>query len=119
MVSEASSQMAVVRALRKAGVLFCAVPNGGRRDRREAVLLKRQGVEAGVPDLLVFDAPPAWEGRFVGLALELKQEGTSKSRVSVVQRRWLVKLQERGWRVVVAFGAEEALAKLREAGYAV
>lgn len=45
-----------------------AVPNGGKRNPREAARLKAQGVKAGVNDLVL----PIASGGFGGLYLELK-----------------------------------------------
>lgn len=36
-----------------AGYRYFAVPNGGRRDIREAARLKKEGVKPGVPDICV------------------------------------------------------------------
>jgi hypothetical protein len=115
MVSELSEQIFVVRELRKRKVVFCSVPNGGRRDLREASKLKASGVEAGVPDILIFDPPP--QLRAVGTALEMKRAGGG--RLSDKQKKWLELLRERGWHTLVAHGAEDALAQLAEAGYEV
>ena len=114
MVSELSEQIFVVRSLRAARILFCHVPNGGRRDKREAYRLRASGVVAGVPDLLIFDPP---SNEFVGVALELKREGCKPSSVTKKQREWLSKLEARGWASVVGFGAADALKQLRDLGY--
>lgn len=113
--SEASEQIALVSHLRKAGILMCAVPNGGKRDKITAQSLSRQGVAKGVPDLLIFDAPEGSDKR--GTALELKRTNGTPSQVSPHQRRWLKELEKRDWNVVVAFGCLDALKKLRELGY--
>lgn len=118
MTSELSEQIQLVRWLRRAKVLFCAVPNGGARQRREAAALKMSGVEPGVPDLLIFDpppVPPTGEAP-VGVALELKSTSKS-SRVSPAQKQWLKKLEARGWLALVAHGSVEARAQLRQLGY--
>lgn len=114
MVSELSEQVFLAKALRLRGVCFAAVPNGGKRTRREARALVASGVERGVPDLLVFDPPPARPG-CVGTALELKR--ASGGVVSDDQRRWLAQLEERGWAVLVAYGAADAVERLRALGY--
>ncbi len=58
------------------------VPNGGKRDRATAVALKRQGVKAGVPDIVL----PAARAGYHGLYIELK---AGKNTTTENQRRWL------------------------------
>lgn len=75
--------------------------------------LKMSGVEAGVPDLLLFDPPPI--GGSCGVALELKRrEG---GRTSEKQKRWLRELEARGWVALVCHGAAEAIRELERLGY--
>jgi hypothetical protein len=76
-------------------------PNGGSRNVREAVKLKRLGVKPGVPDVTL--AIPAVG--FHGLYLELKAHG---GRVSPEQRAVHELLREQGYRVEVPFGWVEA-----------
>ena len=115
-VPEAAEQAAVVRELRRLRIRFCAVPNGGRRDRIESINLKRQGVEPGAPDLLILTPPPAWPWS-PGTALEMKRTGAQWSDVRKEQVEWLTELAVLGWYVVVGYGAADALEKLRKAGY--
>ena len=49
------------------------IPNGGKRDGREALSLKRQGVKAGVCDLFL----PVRRANYGGLYIELKRPGTN------------------------------------------
>ena len=115
--SEAAEQSWVVAELRRARLLFCAVPNGGSRGgAREAAGLKRGGVVAGVPDLLIFTPPPLWPGAR-GTALEMKRTGLGYGAVSEEQRGWLGDLNDLGWYVVVGYGAQDALKKLKAVGY--
>lgn len=114
--SEHSEQVAVVRVLRRAGLLYCAVPNGGKRGRKEAIAFRQEGVVAGVPDLLIF-TKPSGPVDYVGTALEMKRQGGVPSDVRPEQRKWLRQLRELGWATVVGFGCDDALAKLRELGY--
>jgi len=111
--SEVSEQIELVRALKRAGLLYCAVPNGGRRGKREAILLKASGTVAGVPDLLIFDAV----GPYIGAAVEMKRAKGLPSNVSKVQKKWLAELKERGWLCLVGYGAIDAVKKLTQAGY--
>ena len=111
--TELSEQIAVVRVLKRAGVLFAAVPNGGKRNRREAIMLKASGTVAGVPDILIFDPV----GDRVGAALEMKRINGRPSNLSKSQKSWLEELEKRGWIAVVGYGAADAIEKLRNAGY--
>lgn len=81
--------------------MLFAVPNGGRRDARTAAFLKLEGVQAGVPDLVL--ACP--KGEYHGLFIELK---AGKGRPSALQKAWIEKLNARGYRAVVCTGWEEA-----------
>lgn len=77
------------------------IPNGGKRDAREAARFKQLGVKAGVPDLFL----PAARGEFHGLFIEMKAE---KGKVSKNQREWLKALEGQGYLCKVCFGFEEA-----------
>ena len=113
--TEHEEQVALAQLLTRAGLLWCAVPNGARTSMRTAVRLKREGLHAGVPDVLIFDPPPGT--RYVGACVELKRAGAPPSAVSVAQREWLAMLAGRGWLAIVGYGWQDAAAKLRAAGY--
>ena len=83
------------------------IPNGGRRDSREAARLKRQGVRAGVPDLCL----PVPRGGYGALYIELKVKG---GRLSENQKAWMERLRRCGNKAVVCFGWEEAAGAIRE-----
>lgn len=83
------------------GLLF-AIPNGGHRDIRTAVKLKREGVKRGVPDLML----PVPRGPHHGLFLEMKAGPTS--RVQHEQLVWHTALRAQGYAVRVAYGWESA-----------
>ena len=85
----------------------CAVPNGGRRSIREAVTLKAEGTEPGVPDWLCF-VPSRVDGTH-GIALEFKSP-TGKGRVSDTQKHWHALLRKYGWRVEIVTTAHDAWA---------
>jgi len=116
--TELQEQIAITRSLKRSGICFAAVPNGGKRDRREAISLRSSGVQRGVPDLLIFDPPPALPGK-VGTALEMKREGGRMSNVTKEQVVWLDRLEARGWVSLVGFGADDATHKLQALGYEV
>lgn len=84
-----------------------AIPNGGKRNLREAVRLKAQGVKSGVSDLHL--ALPM-NGK-CGLWIEMKKpivKGQAKPSVSLSQRQWLKRMEKAGYSAVVCFGWEEA-----------
>lgn len=110
-MSELHEQIALARILDAARLLWCHVPNGGYRSRREAVSLGQSGVKPGVPDVLIF-TPTSAAPR--GTALELK---APRGSVSEEQREWLSALSGLGWATVVAYGHEDAVGQLRALGH--
>lgn len=111
--TEQQAQRAVGQYLDLCGVLWCHVPNGGKRTATEAKIFRGLGVKAGVPDLLVFTPPPAYWS--VGLAIELKRE--QGGRVTEEQHRWHKALRSCGWLVLVCHGSGDAIDRLHELGY--
>lgn len=81
--------------------MLYAVPNGGSRNKIEAVNLKRQGVSAGVPDLCL--AVP--KGRYHGLYIEMK---VHPNKTTDKQNEWLNNLSQYGYAVKVCYGCTEA-----------
>ena len=113
---ESAEQEALAHQLDKAGLLWSATANGGRRDKRTAAGLKRQGVKAGLPDVLIFSATPQAPR---GAAVELKRQAPNKGRLSPAQVIWLDELTREGIAALVAYGAHHALDQLKELGYEV
>lgn len=63
--------------------LFFAVPNGGKRNKAEAAIMKAEGITAGVSDLIL-NIP---SGRYTQLAIEMKDcTGTQSSAQKRYQR---------------------------------
>lgn len=83
------------------------IPNGGRRDKKEAARLKAQGVKAGVPDLFL----PVPRQGFHGLYIEMKY-GENKTTQS--QRFWLEELKKQGFKTVVCYRADAAIKEIDE-----
>lgn len=117
--SEDQEQRKLAQWLDLHKILWAHIPNGGHRNKIVAAKLKGQGVKAGVPDILIFDIPPKLESRgvqvFPGIAIELKR--TKGGTVSPEQKQWLEALQNRGWMVHVARGADDAIKYLEELGF--
>jgi hypothetical protein len=96
-----------LRARKMPGTLFFAVPNGGKRNAREAGRMKAMGVTAGVSDLILFRNK-------MFFALELK---AAKGRVSDAQDDFLWAFSEIGGHTFVAFGIDQALEILELWGF--
>lgn len=82
--------------------LLFAIPNGGKRTRIEACILKGEGVRAGVPDLFLAVA----RGGYHGLFLELK---TEKGRISEAQLEMHARLAKQHYFVAVPRSVGEAV----------
>lgn len=88
--------------------LMYHIPNGGRRNTREAHNLRLQGVRAGVPDICL----PVPRGPYGALYIELKRK--QGGRVSADQRVWIDALNRAGNRAVVCKGFDEAKRAIEE-----
>lgn len=90
-----------------------AIPNGaklpytvnaeGKRFSRQGVFLRTEGLEAGVPDLLLACARCGYHGLF----LEMKRKG---GKPSANQLHWHKRLIAEGYAVVIPYSAEQARA---------
>ena len=103
--SEHSEQVALCQWLRHKhqDLPFFAIPNGGHRHAAIGQKMKLEGVQAGVPDLLI--ARPAHG--FAGLFIEMKRQ--KGGRLSPEQKAWLARLAAEGYAAEVAAGAEAAV----------
>lgn len=87
--------------------LLFHIPNGGKRSKSEAARFKAAGVCPGIPDLFL----PVARGGYHGLWIEMKAKD---GRVSPAQRDMMGRLSAQGYRCVVCFGADEAIAQITE-----
>lgn len=115
---EGPEQTMLARWLDWHRILWCHVPNGGARNVLVARKLKREGCKSGIPDCLIFDPPPI-NPSAPGTALELKAQraAVKYAKPTGMQLQWLGDLADRGWHVIVAHGAAEAIEQLQRAGY--
>lgn len=82
-------------------------PNGGSRNRNEAVKFKQMGVKAGVSDLCL----PYPKGMYCGLYIEMKY---GDNRLQDTQKEFLADMEEAGHFVVTCYSAEEAIRIIEE-----
>lgn len=87
--------------------LLFHIPNGGKRDAKEAARFKAMGVKAGVPDLCL----PVPRGGYAGLYIEMKY---GKNKTTDQQKEWIQNLTRQGYLVKVCWGGEAATAILEE-----
>jgi hypothetical protein len=84
--------------------LIFHIPNGGIRNIATAKRLKALGVRAGVPDLFL----PVPNEKYHGLWIELKRRRGGA--ISALQLEWIEALRAQGYQVIIAKGADEAIA---------
>lgn len=87
--------------------LIVAIANGGKRDLKEAVNLKKEGVLPGMPDLQIIKALRGHHGLFI----EMKAPATPtlpRGRLNLVQKARLNKLNSEGYYAIAAWGWVEA-----------
>jgi hypothetical protein len=78
-------------------------PNGEVRNKATAKRLKRMGVLPGIPDLMI----PVGNGRFRGLALEVKSK---RGKLSAEQVQVIARLRLQDWFVEVVHTPDEGIA---------
>ena len=83
------------------------VPNGGSRNKQEAVKLKQMGVKAGVSDLCL----PYPKGLYCGLYIEMK---FGDNRQQETQKEFLADMAEAGHFVATCYSAEEAIEVIKK-----
>lgn len=82
-------------------------PNGGSRNRNEAVKFKQMGVKAGVSDLCL----PYPKGMYCGLYIEMKY---GNNRLQDTQKEFLADMAEAGHFVATCYSAVEAIRIIEE-----
>lgn len=108
MLSEDEEQEILVDWMDYNNILYFAIPNGGKRPIQTAVRLKRTGVKAGVPDLMI--CLP--RGVYAGLFIELKRKVGGI--ISLNQKLWLKNLNGAGYKATACRGADEAINLIQE-----
>ena len=113
--SEEHVQAVACAVLDEIGVLWAHPPNEAlqRGGMLYGALQVGQGVKTGLPDILIFEAPPS-SPKARGVAIELKTEVGSPS---PDQRRWLAALEARGWAASVERGTDAFLGRLEALGW--
>lgn len=85
--------------------------SGGYRPIVVAARLKAEGQKAGFPDYALYWISIVDGLIFVGWAMELKRADRT-NHLTGLQKEWLNHLKMQGWKTVVCYGADEAIASL-------
>lgn len=106
---ESSIQSACVKWFRYQypGLILAAIPNGGRRDKVTGVIMKKEGVLAGMPDLLLLHP----SGKYHAMAIEMK---TTKGVQSDSQKEMQKRLTDEGYLYVVIRSFEEFVEEVEQ-----
>lgn len=110
---EHAEQAAVIDYCDRIGhdaALIYAIPNAGKRSIGAALYERAAGLKSGVPDLCL----PVPMGAYHALYIEMKRADGKMSDVSDNQRRWIDALKSKGNAVAVCFGADEAIAVIKD-----
>jgi uncharacterized protein (UPF0371 family) len=92
------------------------VPNEGDKAIQYNTFLKRCGVKKGIVDIIILDSPPKFPYK-VGVAIELKRQEKSVSKVSKEQKEWIDKFDKHNWATRICYGAKEAKLFLLSLGF--
>ena len=87
-------------------------PNGGYRSGREGRNFKLMGTKAGFPDLFIFIPKGGYHGLFIELKTP-KGKTRQAGKVSDNQEMMINRLNAVGYKVVVAYGAIEAIDEIK------
>lgn len=101
-MSEHSEQVAFVEWCEWQHVPVFAIPNGGSRNKLEAVNLKREGVRSGVPDLFI----PVARNGYHGLFVEMK---CGRNKPTQTQETWMSVLTSMGYQTAVCWSCDAAI----------
>jgi hypothetical protein len=112
---ERHEQKVLAQYLDIKGLLWCHVPNEGKRGVLGGAEMKRQGLKSGVPDVLIFEKPPKYPD-VIGVAIELKRMDKSRAPTEA-QYRWLNHLAARQWLCNWFNGADDAIKWLQGMGW--
>lgn len=112
---ERHHQKRVAQYLNMRKLLWCHLPNEGKRSLLANVELKRQGLLAGMPDNLIFTPCPAFP-QARGVAFELKREDKSAS-PTILQLKRLDDLKKVDWITGWFRGSDDAIKWIKELGW--
>ena len=88
--------------------LLMAIPNGGFRTQKTAVLMKREGVVSGVPDMFLAVARKGYHG------LWIEMKNGKAGRLSDNQKEMIALLKTEGYACVVCRTLDEFITAIKD-----
>jgi hypothetical protein len=104
---ESDFQATLAGYLDSLGVLWYHCPNGGKRNRSEAIRLKREGVKRGVPDVCLCVARKGYHGFYLELKVDYNKPTED-------QEKFLQRLEANGYKTEWTRSLDEALEMIDE-----
>lgn len=87
--------------------MLVSIPNAAKRSYKLASYLRSEGLSKGFPDLMLACPNNGYHGLFI----ELKRKD---GKPSPEQMAWLESLRNHGYQACVCWGADEAIATIKE-----
>ena len=87
--------------------LLIAIPNGGKRSKITASILKAEGVVSGSPDMFLFVS----RGIYFGLAIEMKTEQGTQS---ANQKLWKKEAETQGYKYAICRSIDEFMKTIND-----
>jgi len=75
-------------AFQHSNIIAFAVPNGGQRNIREAVRFKREGVKAGVADIIILRPNKSKHGLLIELKTKIGRQSPEQKEFQKNVERW-------------------------------
>lgn len=95
--------------------LLNASQNGAKRSVMNGAISKKAGLKAGFPDLFLPIARNGYHGLFIELkTIENKKLNIKKGKLSQQQKIWINSLNQEGYRAVVCYGFDSAVAEIEK-----
>lgn len=106
--TEHQEQSLVIKYCELRKIPIFHIPNGSYKSKTARMKSKKEGLKAGIPDLMI----PVANRNHHGLFIEMKRVKSSK--VSVHQEQWIELLNKQGYKAVICYGNNEAIKEIEE-----
>lgn len=117
--TENEEQTEVNMYCNKKKILMFAIPNGSYKSVTARKKFKAEGLKSGVPDIFIAEPKGIYSGLFIEMKKRPKTLASGKKsyagiKVSDEQKEWIDKLNAKGYKAIVCYGADEAINLIEE-----